>query len=142
VQALLAALLLLAAAPQPAEELAISFEAAGGELQAVGLDAAVIQLGTLRGAGAPSANRRTSVRLRIASRNPATRFARLTAYLQVDDPHCRVRVDGILLSSVPQVIDARAPVGRPLAHTLQIEVPAAAPAGALQSSITWVATTD
>jgi hypothetical protein len=69
-------------------------------------------------------------------------FARLRAFVAVTDPRCRVEIDGIALSQSPQLIDPAAPVGRAVAHTLSIEVPASEPPGALDTRITWLAETD
>jgi hypothetical protein len=45
----------------------------------------------------------------------------------------------VLLSTIPQIIDANAIVGLAVRHTIEIEVPHSEPAGELLSSITWTA---
>lgn len=58
--------------------------------------------------------------------------------MQNDMPGQRVRIDGRLLTSVPQLIDASVPVGIAVAHTLEIEVPVSEPAGLLAQNIVWL----
>ena len=70
------------------------------------------------------------------------RFARVRAFLSGAAPRSRVRVDGILLSEGPQLIDAAAPIGRAVKHVLEIEVPASAPEGQLDLGVTWLAEAD
>jgi hypothetical protein len=133
--ALIAAL--LAAAPQP--PLSIVFEDASG-LQPIAA-AGRIDAGTLSARGAQRATYRAVVRVRVQGKTSA-RFARLRAGLDDGTTRCKVRIDGILLSAVPQMIDALAPLGRAVTHTLEIEVPASEPPAPLASSIVWLAETD
>jgi len=76
-------------------------------------------------------------RLRIDGRS-ARRFVQVSAYLQYDVPGQRVKLDGRVLSSMPQVIDAASPLRVPIAHTLEIEVPASHPEGPLAEAIVWI----
>jgi hypothetical protein len=119
-------------------------------------DAAVLEVGQLsaaRGAARTRAARdghghaqsivdRRQIAVRLRSASGRARFARLQASLKVEDPRCRVRIDGIVLTQVPQLIDAAAPVGAAVAHTLEIEVPVSEPPGVLATEITWLADTD
>lgn len=76
-------------------------------------------------------------RLRIDSTGPA-RFVRLSAFLQGDGGREQVRLDGRLLSSIPQVIAPSMAVRQAGAHTLEIEVPASEPPGPLDHTIVWL----
>jgi hypothetical protein len=64
-------------------------------------------------------------------------FAPLRAALQTDDGRCRIRVDGKTLTAAPQVIDALAPLGKAVAHVLEIEIPTSAAEGLIAASISW-----
>lgn len=77
-------------------------------------------------------------RVRVDGRSTTARFARVQAFVQNDMPGQRVRIDGRLLTSVPQLIDASVPVGIAVAHTLEIEVPVSEPAGLLAQNIVWL----
>jgi hypothetical protein len=85
---------------------------------------------------------RCRVRVRVDSTSGAKGFVNLRAFVQTDDGRARVRVDGVVLSSVPQTVDAHAIVGMAVSHTIDIEVPISAPEGQLNTAITWVADTD
>ena len=68
--------------------------------------------------------------------------ATLRASLETVDPHCVVRVDGIVLGTAAKVIAAHAPLGSVAAHTLEIEVPPSAPEGTFSASVRWEVSTE
>ena len=68
--------------------------------------------------------------------------ATLRASLETLDPHCIVRVDGIVLGTAAKVIAAHATIGSVTTHTLEIEVPASAPEGTFAASLRWDVSTD
>jgi hypothetical protein len=68
--------------------------------------------------------------------------AELRAFVQSADPRHIVRVDGIVLSGAPTLIDAHAPIGASIPHRIEIEVPPAVPEGAVASNIEWQVTTN
>lgn len=82
---------------------------------------------------------RRHLAIRLESRSAGLRFATLRAYLATDDGRCRVRVDGILLSAVPAVVDPHSRIGVAMAHVVEIEVEDSLPAGPIASSISWLA---
>ena len=107
-------------------------------------DDATIDVGTVVAARCPSRGClrtvvRRQFRLRIDGVATTARFVRTRAYLQSDAPGHRVRLDGRLLTGGPQLIDAMIPLGVPVAHTLEIEIPTSEPAGMLAENIIWVA---
>jgi hypothetical protein len=120
-----------------ADDLTVSFPAL-----AAGCDAAV-DLGVMRAAAGrgrtPSPVRRERVLVRLQRASGTGGFARLRAYLATAPGGLRVRVDGVLLSAVPQLVDANAPIGPAVAHLIEIEVPASEPPGAIFVPITWLA---
>jgi hypothetical protein len=152
---LLMALIPVVALAQPVppvlEKLTITFERAsadGSFLGGAGGSNAVVELGPMsdrggsrRWRGSKITSTRALVRVRIDSRAGA-RFARLQAQLQSEGGQHRVLVNGILLSSAPQLIDAHAPVGLSMTHTIEVQVPASAPPGDLVAPILWIAETD
>jgi hypothetical protein len=151
--ALVAAVAEVAAAPprvgRPADQLRLVFidGDGGAPVRSGGRGDANLDLGrVVAGRCLPRSCRRTVVRrrfrLRIDGRSAAARFVRLRAFVQNDMPGTRVRVDGRLLTSAPQLIDPAAPLGVPVAHTVEIEVPASEPQGMLAQTIVWVVEDD
>jgi hypothetical protein len=82
---------------------------------------------------------RRRFRVRVDGRSTTARFARMHAFVQNEMPGHRVRIDGRLLTSAPLLIDAAAPLGVPITHTLEIEVPTSEPEGVLAQNIVWLA---
>ncbi|MGZ6124249.1 MAG: hypothetical protein ACXWLR_04770 [Myxococcales bacterium] len=119
-------------------ELAIVFENTTG-LQPLP-QGALVDFGVLSAKGARRTIWRSTVRIRLQGTTTA-RFARLSASLRDLDTRCRIRLDGTLLSALPQVVDAQVPVGRSITHSLEIEIPASEPPGPIASSIEWLAET-
>lgn len=66
--------------------------------------------------------------------------AMLSAYLAEPSKSCIYLVDGVRLTTAPQMISARVRYGVVSAHHLEIQVPTSAPAGEKRTSIIWVAT--
>ena len=81
---------------------------------------------------------RRQFRVRVDGNGTATRLVRTRAFIQDDVPGHRVRVDGRLLTTIPQIIDAAIPLGAPVPHSLEIEVPISEPEGALNQGIVWL----
>lgn len=148
--ALLTAVADVTAAPvrlaRPAEELQVVF-LEGDDRAPVrqgAFDNASIDIGRVVGGRCPqrrclSTIVRKRFRIRVDGRATTARFARTHAFLQNDTPGQRVRIDGRLLTSVPVLIDASAPLGVPVAHTLEIEVPTSEAKGVLAHNIIWLA---
>jgi hypothetical protein len=127
-----------AAAP-PADELTIVFAGHGA------LAAGVLDLGTVahteRHAPKGKTVRRESIAI-IVNRSGGLRgTAVLQAWLPTPDPRCVIRVDGVVLSGVPVLVDPQVQVGIETIHRIEIEVPVSAPEGPLASAIQWEATT-
>ena len=76
-------------------------------------------------------------RIRVEGSALRTRFVRVQAFVQDDMSQQRLRIDGRPLGSAPTLIDAAIPVGVPVAHTLEIEVPVSAPEGLVAQTIVW-----
>lgn len=112
----------------PSEDLAIAFvDAPGG----------MVDTGFIAG----KTRRKFGIRIGPPSRE-ARGHATLRAFLETDDPHCIVRLDGVVLGTQPRVIDRFTPIGITTTHRLEIEVPASAPPGALMTNIGWSVSTD
>jgi hypothetical protein len=141
------------ATPRPADELSLRFLPDDGAVAAGGSADALLQLGDIgassclgrRGASHTCTRNGTRtvkrVRLLLNSASPAARFAQLRVYLETDKPRCKVRINGVTLSSTPQLIDARAPIGKPLSYVMELEVPVDEPSGNITKAITWLAET-
>jgi transglutaminase-like putative cysteine protease len=127
------------AAVPPAGELTISFAGRGA------LGAGVLDLGTVSHAGRDVRKdrtvRRDSVAIVVKRSNGVRGSVVLSAWLSAPDPHCVIRVDGVVLSSVPAIIDPQLAVGTESIHRIEIEVPVSAPEGPLAGAIQWEATT-
>lgn len=62
----------------------------------------------------------------------------LRASVEIEDPRCTLRVDGVEIHLVPATI-AMVPVGTATTHRIEIAVPVSAEEGALMTSIRWEA---
>ena len=112
----------------PADELMIAFvDAPGG----------IVDAGTIAG----KTRKAFGIRIGRPSRE-ARGHATLRAFLETADPRCIVRLDGIVLTTQPQIIDRFAAIGITTTHRLEIEVPPSVPEGALVTSIGWDVSTD
>jgi hypothetical protein len=112
----------------PTEDLAIAFvDAPGG----------MVDAGWING----KSKRRFGLRIGRPSQE-SRGTATLRAYLETVDPRCIVKLDGIVLTTQPRIIDRFAPIGITTTHRLEIEVPASAPEGALVTTIGWDVSTD
>jgi len=82
-----------------------------------------------------------TVGIRVTRTNGAKGVAALRAWVEAPDARVVLRVDGVVLSSVPRLVDSQAPLGAVIVHRIEIEVPVTAAEGAVLSSIRWEATT-
>lgn len=112
----------------PSEDLAIVFvDAPGGMVDA----------------GKIAGKTRRTFGIRIGRPSQEARgHATLRAFLETGDPRCIVRLDGIVLTTQPRVINRFTPIGITTTHRLEIEVPPSAPEGALLTTIGWSVSTD
>lgn len=148
---LLAGSMLLASPPGPVNGhgLTISFDTQGstGMLGSEATPDAMLDLGNVSGTseGAGTRSRswiiRRSFVLRLRSDTGVHGPARVWVSLASDTPRVRVRLDGRVLSTTPQLISPNAPVGRPLSHNLEIEVSSNAAPGLLETVLEWSAET-
>jgi hypothetical protein len=84
-----------------------------------------------------------TVQMRIGSPSQEARgTATLRAFVESADRNCAIRVNGTLLTTVPQIVQRHAPIGIAIPHRIEIEVPTSAPDGPLQTSVGWEVTTD
>ncbi|HEX6098005.1 MAG TPA: hypothetical protein VF432_16885 [Thermoanaerobaculia bacterium] len=120
--------------------LAVSAPSSGLELTFVSAPDGVVDAGTIqwRGGSRKATVTTRTVRLRIGQPAPEPRgTATVRAFLETADARCTVRVDGVVLTSVPRVIQRHAPVGLAVPHRIEIEVPVHAADGPLLASIGW-----
>jgi hypothetical protein len=83
---------------------------------------------------------RIALRLRGDAAAPAT--ARVSVALAQDWPGVDVRVDGVPLSTLPRVVAPAHRVGVPVAHLIEISVPASMAPGAFVNDLQWFADTE
>jgi predicted RNA-binding protein YlqC (UPF0109 family) len=128
---------------QPNPELRLVFLDAGEgpPIRQGATDAASVDLGRVvaRSCGARLCPRTVVTkrfRLRVEGA-AATRFVRVSAFVRDDAFGQVVRIDGRLVTALPQVIGAATPLNVAVAHTVEIEVSATAPEGALSHDIVW-----
>ncbi|HEX6880251.1 MAG TPA: hypothetical protein VF135_07795 [Terriglobales bacterium] len=76
-------------------------------------------------------------RVQITRRGGGRGQVSLSAYLQRECLNCKLRLDGIELSSAPRVILADVPLNAITNHRLEIEISKQAPPGALDAAIEW-----
>lgn len=125
----------------PSDPLVIAFVDAPGGTIDTGTIARTIN--SRRGSSVGNAVTRRTFGIRIGppSREASGR-ATLRAFLETADPRCIVRLDGIVLGTLPRIIERFAPIGIITMHRLEIEVPPSAAEGALVTTIGWGVTTD
>jgi hypothetical protein len=114
-------------------------------LQLTLVGTSVIDAGTIvwRGGSDRSTKAVRSVTLRIGEPSREARgTATIRAFVETFDRRCKLRIDGIELTTVPRVIRRHAPVGVPFTHRIEIEVPVTAADGPLDASIAWEVTTE
>jgi hypothetical protein len=135
-----------AAAPVPDRSLAIEFVdgAAATSLLAAAGSEAWLDLQKVVHAGA-SGERVTRLRRRVGikvvrAEGTAPGVATVRAHIDSSDGRASYRINGRPLGRMPLLIDARAPIGSPVFHTLEIDVPVHAAEGALAASIRWEVT--
>lgn len=85
--------------------------------------------------------RRFGVRT-VRAGSTSTGNVTITAHLQSLDGRATYRLDGRVLTTASQIVEAHARVGAVTLHTLDIEVPTTASEGPLAVSIAWEVTTD
>jgi hypothetical protein len=124
------------AASLPSSALSIAFiDPAAGWLDA----------GTIiwRGGAKHSTVTTRTVRMRVGDPSTESRgTVTVRAFLETAGASCTIRIDGVPLTTAPQVIRRNAPVGIVFAHRIEIEVPTTAADGSLQASIGWEITTE
>ena len=76
-------------------------------------------------------------RLRVARTDRQSGRIEISAYLLQDCFNCKLRIDGIEMSTIPKVIAANTQLNTSISHRLEIEVPTEAAAGALNAEIGW-----
>lgn len=111
----------------------------------VNAPAGVVDTGTIvaKGGSKHSTITTRTVRLRIGEPSQEPRgTAALHAFLETADPRCIIRVDGIVLTAAPRLIQRHTPIGVAVAHRIEIEVPVQSAEGPLLASIGWEVTTD
>jgi hypothetical protein len=135
-----------AVAPVPGHALAIEFVdgAAGDSLLAAAGSEAWLDLQKVAHAGGPG-ERVTRLRRRVGVKvvrveGTAPGVAAVRARIDSSDGRASYRINGRPLGRMPLLIDARAPIGSPVFHTLEIDVPIHAAEGALAASIAWEVT--
>jgi hypothetical protein len=111
---------------------------AGGPSGDAFLDLGRLSAHAARGRGpAIVVTRRLAVRLEGAASS-----ARVSVALLGETPGSTVRLDGVVLSTMPRLIDPVHRVGSAVMHQLEITVPAGVPAGPFLSNLQWLAETD
>jgi len=129
------------AVSSPSSELAIAFPDAGQTSDGL-VDAGTLAAQPRRGASRRGAVTVRRVAMHIGAPSPEARgTATVRAFLETPDPHCTIRIDGIVLGAAPRVIRQHAPLGLTVVYRVELEVPASAPDGALASTIGWEVTT-
>ena len=123
-----------AAVTPPTEELAIVFVPMGGQ----SLMGDVLEVG-----GIVRGKVTRTIGVRVERRGGANKgVAARRVWVEASDPRFSVRVDGKPLGGAPLLIDPQAPLGVPVAHRIEVDVPPSAAEGAVLSSIKWEATCD
>lgn len=124
-----------AAASRPSPELSIAFLGSAG----------IVDMGTMawHGGRKDATVTTRNVTMRIGPASPEARgTATVRAFLETPDPLCSIRVNGVLLTGVPQIVQRQAPIGLTNSYRIEIAISTSAPEGPLQTSIGWEVSTD
>ena len=132
-----------AAAVSPSrDDLTITFTEARGTAGDAVIDAGRIAYRPRRnGPRTSTTTRRFGIRIGAASGEPRG-TATLRAWLETTDPNTTIRIDGVVLGTVPRVVDGQARIGVVTDHRLEIEVPLSAPEGPVAVTIRWEVSTN
>lgn len=118
----------LVAVSPPSSELSITF-----------LDG-MLDAGTIawRGERRKSSTVRRAVAMRVGHPSKEHRgTVTLRASVEMPAKRAEIRVNDILLTAIPQIVDRHAPVGVPFIQRIQIEVSTKEPPGPLDAEIRW-----
>lgn len=85
---------------------------------------------------------RRRLAVRIDGAGGTATSARVSVALSSLTSGCSVRLNGIELSSIPQLVEPLHKLGSSVAHQIELRVPPGVPAGPLLSSIKWIANTN
>lgn len=105
----------------------------------------LVDAGTLawKGERTKSSIARRIVPMRVGQQSSEARGSvTLRAFLATTDNRSTIRVNGITLSSIPQIVERHAPVGIAFTQRLEIEVSTNEPPGALDAAIVWEVVTE
>lgn len=106
---------------------------------AVDLGAMSAPAGAARRKGAVTL-RRVGLRLESADRAPTS--ARVSVALDTESPGSQVRVDGIVLSTVPRLVDPAHRVGTTVPHRIEVTISPEMQPGPFASRLIWTADTE
>ena len=124
---------------------AVSPSAAAPAITFVGAETGIVDVATIVWSGEKRNATITTRVLRMRIGEPAAEavgHATVSAFLEVVDPRCEIRINGVPLGIAPRVIRRNAPVGVVFTERIEIEVPVTAAEGPLQASIGWEVTTE
>lgn len=127
------------AAPLSADGYTFQFEWLEGASGSAGADAH-LDLGSLAANPAAIRSGRMLVTRRVAVRidGPGS-AAQLSVALGAEAPGCTVRVDGLVLSTIPRTITSAHRLGAAVVHQIELIIPRAAPAGSFLTNLQWLA---
>ena len=89
-----------------------------------------------RSSAASQVSART-IAIRVARRDGASGRAILRAFLLRECARCKIRLDGITLTTTPTIIPRALPFNAITDHVIEIDVPINAPPGGLDAEIGW-----
>jgi hypothetical protein len=129
-----------ALAPEP---LRFAFQVLEGQSAGGLAGAALVELGRLSAHAARGRSPGIVVTRRVAVRlEGVASSARVSVALLAETPGSTVRLDGVVLSTLPRLIDPVHRVGSTVVHQLEITVPPGVAAGPFLSNLQWLADTD
>jgi len=145
---LLAAVLCAAAAAAPPPVLApnplrFAFQVLEGVGASSGLGDAFVDLGRMSAHAVRGRGPLIVVTRHVAVRLDGTASsAKVSVALLAETPGTTVSIDGMVLSTIPRLVDPVHRVGSTVTHQLEITIPAGVPAGPYLSNLQWVAETN
>jgi hypothetical protein len=128
---------------EAASGLALHFVPVEGTTRTAADREAFMDVGPMSAERGTQGGRSIVVRQRVGLRleGPYAR-ARVSISLPTQAPGTTVRVNGRVISAIPQVIDSAHRVGVTVVHEVELTVPAHVPAGPFLSNLLWQADSD
>ena len=128
--------------PGTADQFTVSFVSNGSSTLIAPGGIAVVDIGSASarpGAGSSGIVIRRQIGVRLDGQSGAPASTRLSVALAEEIPGCKVRIDGMTLSTVPRLVDQVHRIGTAVVHEIEVTIPPSVPAGIFAINLQWLA---